>query len=86
MGCLHRTGYIVVPNPRGGQTVQHRLVMEEHLGRPLEKYERVHHRNAIRSDNRLDNLELWTTNHPNGSRVEDKLKWCKEFIEKYEIH
>ena len=59
-GCLNRFGYIVVPNPRGGQIHQHRLVMEEHLGRPLEKHERVHHLNGIRHDNRIENLE-WAT-------------------------
>lgn len=84
LGCINRWGYVVVPNPRGGQTCQHRRVMEEHLGRPLEKHEKVHHLNSIRTDNRIENLELWTTSHPAGSRVEDKLKWCKEFIEHYE--
>lgn len=83
-GCINRWGYIVVPNPRGGQMHQHRLIMEKHLDRPLEKHEKVHHLNGIRTDNRIENLELWTISHPAGSRVEDKLKWCKEFINHYE--
>lgn len=82
-GCLDKHGYIRVPNPDGGQTFQHRLVMQEHLGRRLYPDETVHHLNGIRSDNRLANLELWSTLHPKGQRVEDKIKWAKEILKRY---
>lgn len=86
-------GYVMVwnpshPNAKGGRdrnyVAEHRMVMSDYLGRPLLKTEQVHHKNGDRSDNRLENLELWTTSQPSGQRVIDKLSWAKRFIALYD--
>jgi len=54
------TGYMYQRLP--GQKVRRksRIVMEQVLGRPLEKWEAVHHRNHIRDDDRPENLQVVT--------------------------
>ena len=73
-GWCKRQGYIVrrVVNhkhaERGGYMLEHRLVMEEKLGRFLiPKKEVVHHLDGDRSNNHINNLILTSlTEHPKG--------------------
>jgi HNH endonuclease len=55
--------------------MEHRVVMEQMLGRPLLPQENVHHINGRRDDNRPSNLELWVKPQPNGQRVSDLVQW-----------
>jgi len=47
-----------VTDGRKTYKMEHRLVLEDHLGRPLARDERVKHLNGDRRDNRLENLQL----------------------------
>lgn len=63
-------GYRVI-TVDGQRYLEHRWVMEQTLGRPLEPDEEVHHKNRIRDDNDPGNLELWCVAQPRGGRAED---------------
>lgn len=73
-----KTGYVWL----GGRH-EHRIVMEEMLGRALLPGENVHHKNGVKHDNRPRNLELWVTFQPAGQRPEDLLDWADEIIRRY---
>lgn len=68
---------------RGKVYKEHRYVVEQHLGRGLLEDENVHHINGNKLDNRLENLELWSTKQPKGQRVEDKVQYALEILRQY---
>lgn len=81
-GWLNKDGYKEI-SVAGKTVFEHRWMMEQYLGRQLFDHENVHHKNGIRDDNDIDNLELWSTSQPNGQRVEDKIEWMLGFLQQY---
>lgn len=79
---VYGQGY--VSEKRGGRWIyQHKLRMQDHLGRLLSSDESVHHKNGDKTDNRMENLELWASSHPAGQRVSDKVAFAREILLRY---
>lgn len=86
---INSSGYVLIFRPehpnaqKRGTILEHVYVMSEHIGRPLLPNENIHHKNGVRCDNRIENLELWCVNQPKGQRVSDLLDWAVELLDTY---
>ena len=76
-------GYIMLSLPGRSNVAEHRIIMEQILGRELLPGENVHHINGIKTDNRPENRELWVTSQPTGQRPEDLVAWAHQIIKLY---
>ena len=84
---ISQAGYVSIYKPdhplaaKGGYVTEHRWVAAEHWGCDVVKDALVHHKNGIRGDNRIENLELRTIHtHWKGQSVEDMTEWAGEHL------
>lgn len=60
--AILKSGYIYIwDKKRKRHNYEHRMVMEEFIGRELTTTETIHHKNGNKQDNRIENLVLCST-------------------------
>lgn len=79
--------YLAVDDPmasmrnRNGEVYEHRIVVARQVGRPLSRFEQVNHINAVKSDNRPENLELVTgKTHLAITRLEARIRALERLL------
>jgi len=86
---LSKEGYRYIKRPShpnantNGWVLEHRAIVADDLGRPLAASETVHHKNGVRTDNRLENLELRMDQHGPEQTIEDRVLGAIEVLSEY---
>jgi len=80
---INKKGYVEIKFGENRGRLEHRIIYEQHYGIKLLPHQNVHHINGNRTDNRIENLELWDTSQPSGQRVEDKIKYFFYLVIEY---
>lgn len=86
VSCLDGGGYLTYRHGKLRGVKVHRHVYEQHYGIKLLPHQNVHHINGDRTDNRIENLELWDTSQPSGQRVKDKIEFYFKLVDEYRNH
>jgi len=81
---VHKNDFFYHMADKDGLVAEHRLIMAKHLKRCLLPWEVVHHKNGIKNDNRLENLQLFPTSrqHLPDSTLRKRVRHLEQILSK----